>query len=212
MKRVTKTAAAPSPGLPIDSGGNPTVDPTENVKALTEAANMRQDDLREASDKYNAAQINHVKEIQDLHMKYKQLLTRAEAKRIDAIRAVDVNAVAIASERATQQAAVLANSVTSSADTLRNLVASTATNIAEQLKQIVDSFNVRISAVERAQYEGQGKGSVVDPQMAMLVEEVKKLSTVAHTSSGKSSGMKDAWALIIAAIAILFSLLQYFKP
>lgn len=209
MKSVTKRT--PAQGLATDSQGGPVVDPTENVKALTEAANLRQDDLREASDKFNLSQIDHVKEIQDLHMQYKQLLSIAEAKRIDAIRAVDVNAVAIASERATQQAAVLADSVTRSADTLRNLVASTATNIAEQLKQIVDQFNTRISAVERSQYEGQGKGSVTDPQMAILVEEVRKLNSVANQNTGRGGGLKDAWALIVAGIAIIFSLLQYFK-
>jgi len=33
-------------GLPVDFAGGPTVDPTENVKDLSEALSTRQDDLR----------------------------------------------------------------------------------------------------------------------------------------------------------------------
>jgi hypothetical protein len=166
------TKKTPNAGLAIDSGGNPVVDPTENVKALTEAANLRQDDLRQASDRYNAAAINHVKEIVALRSGYEEKLTLAEAKRIDAIRAVDVNAVAIANERSAAAAQVLANSVSSLAAT-----------IAEQQKQIVDQINVRISAVEKSQYEGQGK----------------------------SGGIKDFIGWIVAGLAILFYFLNYFK-
>ena len=162
-----------TPGLPVDSGGNATIDPTENVKALTEAANLRQDDLRAASDKYNHAAIEHVKEILALTTSYKEKLTIAEAKRIDAIRSVDVNAVAIASEKASAAASLLANSVTSSAKSLE-----------DQLKQYVDQINNRLSAVERSQYEGKGRGV----------------------------GLKDFAGYIIAAIAILFYLLNYLKP
>ena len=146
-------------GLAVDSGGNPVVDPTENVKALTEAANLRQDDLRAASDKFNHAEIEHVKEILALTTSYKEKLTIAEAKRIDAIRAVDVNAVAIASEKQAMAAAVLG----------------------EQFKQYVDQINTRLAAVEKSQYEGKGRGG----------------------------GLKDFAGYIIAAIAILFYLLNY---
>jgi hypothetical protein len=156
MKKST-----PNAGLASDSGGNPVVDPTENVKALTEAANLRQDDLRKASDRYNSAAIDHVKELFTLREKYEEKLRLAEAKRIDAIRSVDVNAVAIASEKQAMAASVLG----------------------DQFKQYVDQINSRISAVEKSQYEGKGRGG----------------------------GMKDFAGWIIAAIAILFYLLNYLK-
>jgi len=141
-------------GPAVDSAGNPVIDPTENVKALTEAEARRQDDLRKASDKYNEAEIRHSKELNALRSIYEEKLNIAEAKRIDAIRAVDVNAVAIASKEASAAASVLA-----------------------------DSLNKRISAVEKSQYEGQGK----------------------------SVGMKDFAGWIVAAIAIIFYLLNYLK-
>src|SRR5687767_3285545 len=94
-------------GLATDALGNPVVDPTENVKALTEAAHIRQDDLRKASDKFNQSQIEHIKELVELRASYEEKLAIAEAKRLDAIRAVDVNAVAIASEKQAMAASVL---------------------------------------------------------------------------------------------------------
>jgi hypothetical protein len=149
-----------------------TPDPTENVKALSAAAHIRQDDLRAASDRFNSAQIEHVKELALLRSVYEEKLTIAEAKRIDAIRSVDVNAVAIASEKAAAAAAVLANSVNSSAK-----------NLEEQLKQYVGQINTRLSAVEKSQYEGQGRGG----------------------------GIKDFIGWIVAGIAIVFYLLNYLK-
>jgi hypothetical protein len=180
----------------------PVVDPTENVIALSVASNIRQDDLRNSSDRFNLAQIENVKELAELRSIYEEKLTIAEAKRIDAIRSVDVNAVAIASEKAAAAAAVLANSVNSSAK-----------NLEEQLKQYVGQINTRLSAVEKSQYEGQGKGSVTDPQLAALVDEVKKLNQANNQNQGRSAERKDYTSLVIAvgsliigAIAIIISI------
>jgi hypothetical protein len=155
----------PNAGLATDSGGNPVVDPTENVKALTEAANLRQDDLRKASDRYNQSEISHVKELAALRASYQEKLTIAEAKRIDAIRSVDVNAVAIASEKQAMAASVLG----------------------EQFKQYADQINTRLSAIEKSQYEGKGKG------------EGNKASTVL------------IMAVIAMLITLIFGVLNYFK-
>ena len=86
-------------------------------------------------------------------------MREAEAKRIDAIRAVDVNAVSVANERATAQAAVLANQVALSAETLRALVASTASTQATQLNQLTAQLIDRISLLEKSQYENKGTGT-----------------------------------------------------
>jgi hypothetical protein len=118
------------------------IDPTLNVKELV------------------ALQMTHIHEVVELHAYYQSQLQTAEAKRLDAIRAVDVNAVSVASERATQQASVLANQVAASADTLRSLVATTATTIAQQLSQITTQLADRIAAVEKANYEGRGRQGI----------------------------------------------------
>lgn len=138
-----------TPGF--DKTGNP-IDPTKNVLQLVEAAVKRADDLA-------AAEARRVNEIMDLRAEYTEKLSLAESKRIDAIRAVDVNAVAIASERAAAQAAVLQNQVNASAEALRSLVATTAAAIAQQLSQLTSQFNDRIAALEKSQYEIRGTGA-----------------------------------------------------
>jgi len=40
------------PGIPVDSGGGPTVDPTANVIALNEASTKRIDDIAELREKH----------------------------------------------------------------------------------------------------------------------------------------------------------------
>lgn len=205
-------------GLPVDAGGNPTIDPTENVISLVEAANLRQDDLRQASDKYNDAQIDHMKEIIRLRAEFDARLhvaneksDLAESKRIDAIRAVDVGAVAIASEKAAATATVLANQVQQSADSLRTLVATTAAAATNQQNQLFNQFNERLTSLERSQSEGKGKGSVTDPQLVTIMEELKNLNKSANQSAGRVAERKDYTGYIIAAISIIFYLLNYFK-
>ena len=89
--------ASGSTGLGVDASGGPVIDPTENVLAVIESAVKRQDDLREA-------EMRRVNQIEALRAEYQEKLALAEAKRIDAIRAVDVAAVDVA-------AVVLANEV-----------------------------------------------------------------------------------------------------
>jgi len=84
------------------------IDPTANVLSLVEAANKRQDDLR-------IAEARRVDEQMELRAYYTEKLADAEAKRLDAIRLVDVGAVSLANEKAGAQAAVLAKQVSESA-------------------------------------------------------------------------------------------------
>jgi hypothetical protein len=105
----------------------------------------RLDDLRMAE----TGRVNELMELRDEH--YKELRL-AEAKRLDAIRLVDVNALSVANERSVQQAAILATQVASSAEMLRLLVASTAATQAQQLSQMVD----RIALLEKSQYLSKG--------------------------------------------------------
>ena len=100
--------------------------------------------------------LNEQAKMRDIHAKE---MAEAESKRIDAIRAVDVAAVSVASERATAQASVLANQVVVSADTLRNLVASTDAARATQLTQMLSALTDRIGILEKSQYENKGSGS-----------------------------------------------------
>ncbi len=127
-------------------------DPTENVLKLVEAANIRQDDLREA-------ETRRVNEQLVLRAYFDEKLREAEAKRIDAIRAVDVSAVAAASQRADNAASILATQVANTAETLRALVATTASANATTLSSITTTLTERLALLEKSQYEKAG-GSV----------------------------------------------------
>ena len=136
-------------------------DPTANVLDLVRAAIQRQDDLRNATEQ-------HVREIASLRADYDvQLrqaeteLRRAEAARIDAIRAVDVGAVNRAAEVALTQASTLAAQVAQSAETLRTQVAAAATAATVNLTAALEPIQKDIADLRRAQYEAQGVKSNV---------------------------------------------------
>lgn len=211
-----KRGQGQSAGPAIDRQGSPVVDPTENVKALSEAAGKRQDDLREKDKEISDIKHEHQKEMAALRSEcehgqaaLRSQLADAEAKRIDAIRAVDVNAVAVASERQAAAAQVLANQVAQSADALRTLVSTTATATAEQNRQQLAQITDRLSVVEKSQYEGRGKESYTDPMLTKLSAEMERMMAIMSSNTGKAEATKDYTGYIIAAIGILFALASY---
>lgn len=181
-------------------------DPTANVLDLVDAAVKRLNDLRAAevrrTDDLRKAERRRINEQMALRAKFDSKLREAEAKRIDAIRAVDVNAVSVASERANQQATVLANQVAASAETLRALVATTASSNAQQLSQITQQLTDRLAKLEQAQYEGSGKQSVLDPQMTALLHEFRSMREDNKQGEGKLAGYNNVWVILIGLAVI----------
>jgi hypothetical protein len=149
-------------------------DPTTNVTTLVIAAVERLDDLR-------IAEGIRVDQRISLNEKHAEELRAAEAKRLDAIRATDVGAVSVANERSVQQASILANQVSASAEMLRTLVATTATAQAAQLNQLTSQMIDRISSLEKAQYEQRGN----------------------------SGGMRDMYGWVVAAILMLVNIASF---
>lgn len=198
-------------GIAVDAQGGPVVDPTTNVLQLVNAAVDRLNDLRDSDFKWSqllhSANERRLDEQMKLHSDFSDKLSLAESKRIDAIRAVDVSAVAVASERATQQAAVLANQVTTSADALRTLVATTAATMATQTQNLTTQFTDRLASLEKSQYENKGKSGLTDPMLQELIGEVRGLRDSRETSTGKASGMSTSWAMLIGAIGLIALLL-----
>jgi hypothetical protein len=160
------------------------------VRELFLAEKTRNDDLRIAEnrriDDLAAAERHALRQELDLRAEYENRLREAESKRIDAIRAVDVNAVSVASERASAAANVLANQVAASAEAMRSLVASTAATIAQQLAALTSQLTDRISLLEKSSYEGSGRSTVADPQVARLVAEVEQLRTGLAAREGRA--------------------------
>jgi hypothetical protein len=150
-------------GAAVDSQGRPTRDPTENVRALTEAAVQRLDDLASLRAEYDKRLVDQrnrfnasidkqrVRYERELRESDKEL-RKAESDRIDAIRAVDVGAVQRAAEVSAAQA-----------EALRNTVAAAAAAAATALGAALDPIQKDIADLRRAQYEAQGqKAQVVE--------------------------------------------------
>src|ERR1035437_1697749 len=120
-----------------------------------------------------------LQELKDL-----KLRMEAESKRLDALRAVDTEAVRVANDRAIAAASSLASQVATTAETLRSLVASTATSVAQQLSQISAQFNERLTTLEQKSYEQRGG----------------------------STGMKDLWGWAVSGVLCLVGLLTFLIP
>lgn len=228
------------PGVGVDARGGQVIDPTENVKALNEAANKRQDDLRAAQEKLIQTQLQAAEKISELRYLHAQELATlqakkledeaklradhatqlsvAEAKRIDAIRAVDVNAVAVANQRTSEQATALQTQTTQSAEVLRNqvarsaedlraLVATTAATALQNQQQQFAGLSTRITTLEQAQSEGKGKQTIQDPAFTALLAEVRNLSQSRAATSGIGEGRSDVIGWIVGAVSVVVSLL-----
>jgi hypothetical protein len=199
-------------GVGVDYAGAPVVDPTANVIALSEAATQRQDDLRELSEEKLDAEIRridaearHIAEIASLRADFQEKLAIAESKRIDAIRTVDVGAVAIASERAAQQATVLATQVAQSAETLRTLVATTATSFAAQQAQLQNALMERITALEKSSYVGVGRSGMTDPMLTELTAGIQSLRESRDRERGVKTGVTAGAQTYMTLVSLVFS-------
>lgn len=155
----------------------PVIDPTENVKALSEAANKRQDDLRIAESALNELRYANLKEVMALRSEYEEKIRKGEAGRLDALRLFDTNNVASAlatanatasalAKKGDDAALVLSANVTKSADDIRVTVKTTADeqarNLATQLAGIQTQFtaiSARLSSLESNSVNTSGVGS-----------------------------------------------------
>lgn len=209
MIRQRKPSTSSTPQTSKAGNGTPIYDPSANVLALVVAAVDRLNDLRNAEtrriDDLREAEQRRVDEQAHLRAEYDDKLREAEAKRIDAIRAVDVNAVAVASERAADQAAVLANQVVASAEALRTLVASTAATATTTQAQSTLALSTRLTTLEQAQYQSQGKQAVADPAMAEIVSEMKRYMTSSERRTGKGEGVGMFAAIAAAVLSLLIA-------
>jgi DNA recombination-dependent growth factor C len=136
-------------------------DPTYNVRMLVETSIEHVEEIRQS-------ELKSIEKQMTIHIENINRLIEAEAKRIDAIRVIDTNAVAIASEKAASQAEVLANQLVASTESLRVLVASTNASIAQQLTQISTQLTERITLLEKVQYENQGRSGISTPLLMLI--------------------------------------------
>lgn len=195
------------PGVPVDVFGGPTIDPTKNVLDLVEAERRRQDGIRDEVGKRYDTEIRHLERTAIMRADHAKEIRTLEAERLDKIRQIDVVAVNTAADRAAAAIQALAVTAAANAENLRNALNATAATIASQLSQTVQGINERLAALEKANYEGQGRQAVSDPAISEMLNEVKNLRLVASDTGGRRQGQITAQALISWALGIIVSLI-----
>jgi hypothetical protein len=186
-------------GIAVDASGYPVKDPTANVLDLVRAAIERQDDLRKSESE-------HIRELLGVRAGYDEQLRTQESRRIDAIRQVDVSAVARAAEVSAAQAQTLATQQQASADALRNQVEQARIATADALAQALAPITRSIEDLRAAQYQQQGEKSSktetsTSDRDATALEAVRIQAASART---------QVYALIIAALVLVAGLYATF--
>ena len=133
-----------------------------------------------------ASEMHRVDERFAMFSEYMKTMTNAEAKRLDAAREVDAQAVRVASDRANATAGTLATQVSNFNDAQRALVNATAEAVAKNLLQVSaqinesakeeqrqqqlknDAFMASIAALQKAQNENQGRSGISAPLLMMI--------------------------------------------
>jgi hypothetical protein len=160
------------PGPAADAAERTATDPSVNVLALVASDTRRQDDLREAESA-------HVREIVNLRASYDNELRASETARINAIRAVDVGAVAAAAQVQATQATTLAAQVASSAEAMRTQVETTRLQLQAQYSAALEPIIKDVTDLRRVQYETAGGKAQThegrderDSKMAVIVAAI----------------------------------------
>ena len=148
-------------------------------------------------EKVLTSEIRRLSDALATHVSYTREMSANETKRVDALRAVDISAVAIASGKADAQALVLANQVATSAETLRVLVASTATAVANELQSVSTQLIDRISLLEKAQYENVGKSGA----SSTLLGRVSELEEIRYENKGRQ-GLSVPIMMLLSGTAV----------
>lgn len=164
-------------GKGVDFLGGPVIDPTENVLALVDAEAKHRDDLRAADARYFDA------------------MREAETKRVDDL----------AKQKSEHQAILTAQKDAHDARIAEMLRLQTQGNselVAKQLDRIMTTYDSRIAAVERSQYESGGKATVMDPAVSEALKSIANLRGTERVAHGRTEGQGQIIAWLVAAAAV----------
>jgi acetyl/propionyl-CoA carboxylase alpha subunit len=187
-----------SNGPAIDKNFNSVVDPTKNVNDLIAAQAKREDDLRAAEERFNSAEISHVKELFAQSEANQKELRAADSARLEAIRLVDRDDVNKTAATANTAIATLAKQTTDLSTTLAKQVSDTAIATEARATTAQTEMNKRVSSLELASSEGRGKANVTDPAMAELISEMKATRDQLASNTGQSVGGNAMLYLLLA--------------
>lgn len=208
--------AAPGPG--VDIAGRPVIDPTANVTANLDAAVGRLDDLRTLDRDWNIRYEEQRRYFEDLLRIAERGTRDAEKRHLDAVRTIDITAVARAADDANERANTLQTQVLATAEANRTTVAATATAFRSELMSVVGPLQTRIDELSKAQYEQQGgKQQVVESRSAAddmkpVMDAIQALTLAQQQNVGGKAQVVEGrattnWIIgLVAAAALAFSL------
>lgn len=202
------TAKGGSPGVAQDPWGGPVVDPTLNVLRDIAALKEWTSIIREGERRYYDSEVAHVKEMAALRALYGDRSAELERSRTDSIRQVDQLNASTAAERVLAAVNVLNIQTTTNAQTLRDLVSSTAMTLATQTDKKFSDITERIVAMERSLSRGEGKDVVGDPALGRLASRVEELFKSGERATGKTAGISAVWVVGVAAVGLVSTLLS----
>lgn len=183
---VTSQAPGQPPGPGVDIQGRTVIDPTVNVKEKLEDTVRRLDDLASMRAVHHDALEGQRRYYEGLLRDAEQGRRQAEKDRLDAIRIIDVTAVARAAQEQNERAQQLAAQLQATAEANRVQVAAAATAFRAELVSTIDPIQKRLEEISRTQYEQQGqKQQVVESR-----ESAGDLKPILDALSGLGSSIR----------------------
>ena len=214
MRRRSDHGLGHGPGQGVDYAGNPVIDPTENVKALTEQAIARVDDMAGLRGELLDEKIRRM-EREWIHLdlmgqereRHSREMRDSESRRVDANRATDLAAVQTAAVQANTAIQTLAKQTTDLAATLDKKVTDTAVAADARNTAQYSDTNKRLSALELTYSEGKGKQTVTDPAYDKLVDRMDHLLESRDKGAGKSEAFSASWGILLSVAGLALTLL-----
>jgi hypothetical protein len=175
--------SARMPGIPVDFAGGPTIDPTKNVLDLVRAEGKYQDAMRIGLKEYQDALRDQLEKHNNLARNHDTIFQNyardAEAKLSAALRAADgAQTDKLAELRQVYETRI--------AEMLSKSVDSTQALVANQLVQIQNTFNERVSKLEEFRWSMTGKTSVADPAIADAIRAMSVGLTSLKTNTDEN--------------------------
>jgi hypothetical protein len=181
------------PGLAVDKNGGPTIDPTENVKALTAAGLKSANDALVATEKLLQAKMESVKELETS-------LREAETRRINELAAqkqvFDL-----------ELARVIRANVDASTTLLAAQLKELKTDLGLKIEQGARDISDRVTKLEQYANETRGRAIAADPAYAKALEEVRALSQSRAEATGVGIGSAAVWGLVAFLFLALLTII-----
>lgn len=137
---------------------NSIIDPTKNVLEHVASAVRRIDDVAVLREELSKERTDNVRREMDLRAQHAIQMATAEAGRINALRELDRRETQSATDQARQTAQILQNAT--------EIMAQKLAAGAETIRKELDA---KVSAIERFQAAGAGKGAGMDKLWALIV-------------------------------------------